>query len=116
VIVIDMPAPPSVNVLWRYSRRTGKPHSSPAYMRWQENADRLFLAQKRRIGRAAFNGPYKMHVVIAANIRGDLDNKTKACGDALQRWRIVRNDKDCVEVRVSRGEAPAGCRVIVEAP
>lgn len=114
VVVLDLPAPPSVNrtrmVDWK--GRAG-------HRRWVETCDQLVLAsrcrtrdpQPRRVP-----GQYEVLIVMSEAHTGiDLDNGIKALIDYLRKIEIVEDDspKFFRKLTVEWGSAIEGCRVHV---
>jgi Holliday junction resolvase RusA-like endonuclease len=107
-IVIDLPAPPSVNRLWRSGRR--RVFRSRAYTDWIRLADAELMA-RRQMPKKRIDGPFAAHITLSQKVRGDVDNRIKGLLDFLQSREIIRNDSDCQRLTVERGEAEAGCRL-----
>lgn len=114
--IINLPLPPSVNRIWRYSRATGKPFISDRYASWKRVADNYYLANKRHW--PPVKGHFRAVVTLdAKHRRGDADNRVKALFDWLQRVEIIENDSLCDGLTVEWGWAPEGCRVhLMSAP
>lgn len=113
---IDLPMPPSVNAIWR-SRRglDGRPsfYLDHKYKQWKLHCDGIYMATRPR---TKFRAPVKVDITLdRSRKRGDADNRIKAVQDWLQRAAIVADDKQVEDVRAHWGEAPSGCRVVVEA-
>jgi Holliday junction resolvase RusA-like endonuclease len=117
-ITIELPFPPSTNRLWRIVRG-GKVALSPEYKMWKDQAERLFVTQKRGLLAAGAKwpiiGPYRIDIVLDPGHRSDTDNCIKAVNDWLQAVEIVKNDRYCVAGSWRRGQTPHGCRVSVKA-
>jgi crossover junction endodeoxyribonuclease RusA len=107
-IVLDLPAPPSVNRLWRSGRK--RVFRSKAYVDWLRAADAAVMAS-RRFPKKKIEGPFAAHVTLSRKVRGDLDNRVKGLLDFLQSREIIKNDSNCKRLTVERGEAEAGCRL-----
>lgn len=114
VIVLDLPAPPSVNKLRKID------WMSRGYARkWRAAADKYVLAAKvrtvdpirlRRIKR------FELLIVLSErHTRVDLDNCLKCLIDYLRYIELIENDAQCNMRRliVEWGDAPEGCRVHV---
>lgn len=114
-IVLDLPAPPSVNrtrrIDWSAVRQVKA---------WQNVANAYVLAAK---GRA--NSPLKLAkvqrfellVVMSENLsKIDLDNGLKALIDYLRRIELIEDDspKHMRRLVVEFGLAPFGCRITVK--
>jgi Holliday junction resolvase RusA-like endonuclease len=108
MIVIDLPAPLSVNrtrrIDWRAKRRIDA---------WQKNADAHFLLQKR--GLQPVTGRFEILITLRDGSQIDADNAVKGVIDAVRRFRLISDD-DPTHMRrviVEFGEAPSGCRVTI---
>lgn len=113
-IVLDLPAPPSINKLrkidWWNHKRASK---------WRRLADGFVLAAKgrtrdpiklKRIHR------FELHITMSeAHTRIDLDNGIKCLIDYLHAIELIENDapKNMRRLTVEWGRAPEGCRVLV---
>ena len=64
-------------------------HRRSKYDRWRENADRFVLAQGRL---KTHVGPCRIHIIIRATARLDLDNAIKPLLDYLVHHKIIEND------------------------
>jgi crossover junction endodeoxyribonuclease RusA len=109
-IVINLPTPPSVNRLWRSGR--GRVFRSASYTNWIRAADAELMARRQR-PKKRIEGPFEAHVTLSRKVRGDVDNRVKAVLDFLQSREIIRNDSDCQRLTVERGDAAAGCRLVL---
>lgn len=108
--VLDLPVPPSVNGLFPGKTRRFK---SAKYKAWIEAAGWEIKAQKVR----PVSGPYAITIELAETLRGDVDNRTKACLDLLVSHRLTPDDSKAVSVTACRspGILKDRCRVRVEA-
>lgn len=118
-IVLDLPAPPSVNRIWMRAK-AGKRQvfSSPEYKAWKRRADDLIggLAQFR--GVKPILGAFEADIVLSEkHTKIDLDNGVKALIDYCVRCNLVTDDapKYLRRVVVAWGEAPHGCRLTLKA-
>jgi Holliday junction resolvase RusA-like endonuclease len=109
-IVLDLPTPPSVNRLWRSARR--RVFRSKTYLSWIRAADAELMVRRQR-PKKRIEGPFEAHVTLSRKVRGDVDNRVKAVLDFLQSREIIRNDSDCQRLTVERGDAAAGCRLVL---
>lgn len=114
-VILDLPYPPSVNKIWRKTRRGMT--LSPEYRRWLDAAD-AFVYQgggARRFGK--ISGDFEAHITLDQNHprAGDLDNRIKGILDFAQRIEVIANDKFCQKLTVERGKAPEGCRLVLRA-
>lgn len=113
VIVLDLPAPPSVNRLrkidwdgWNVARN------------WRNRADPMVLwnRSKRRGQPIAIKGKVELDITISEGHTGiDADNGLKILIDYLRRIGAIEDDcqKFVRKITVQFGEAPEGCRVVV---
>lgn len=117
-IILDLPAPPSVNRL----RLIGKPKGgtvinvtkSPAYKAWIKQADIAVMQFGQFKGMKQIRGKFIARVVLKrSNV--DLDNHAKGLMDWLQSRGVIENDKHCERLTLEWGDAPTGCRVEVSA-
>lgn len=117
--VLELPWPPSVNdanVVGK-NRRTGKPQLYPSKdkAKFIEDADKLFLLQKRNVG--FVKGEFTYHITLNEQMRGptmDGDNRGKYVLDFLQRVGLIENDKFAHGGSWSWGACEYGCRIIVK--
>lgn len=65
-------------------------------------------------GLKTISSAYKLHILLPANCRLDGDNTFKPINDALQRLKIVANDKKCRDGQFQFGEHENHCVVTVE--
>src|SRR5437870_5353907 len=85
-IVLDLPAPPSVNKTRRYDWRHKSVHEG-----WHDLADRHVIATKK-LPLTQIEGAYEVHITMSPTLRMDLDNGIKALIDYLCRIKLVRDD------------------------
>jgi Holliday junction resolvase RusA-like endonuclease len=113
-IVLDLPAPPSVNRLRRIdwvNRRAAK--------RWQKVADKFVLAAKcRSRDPIKLNkiGRFELFIVLSEkHTRIDLDNAAKCLCDYLSQIEMIVDDGPAHmrRITIEWGVAPEGCRVTV---
>lgn len=85
-IVINLPAPPSVNrtrrIDWRNHARTKE---------WLRQADALFLTQKRTLP-PPIAGRFEITVTLRDGLRIDADNTLKAIIDVCRRFNLIADD------------------------
>lgn len=126
-IILDIPAPPSTNRIWRHKRNgLGKlsVYNSKEYEAWKKEAGRTILANRQYPKENKIIGPFEISVQLARSSHGDLDNFLKALLDFLQPSRksgdnrigIIADDKDCQKVWmewVPTASAPLGCHVVL---
>lgn len=111
VIVLDLPAPPSVN----RTRKIDWAHAAK-HKEWVRCADQTLLAARALKGRPKIPGPYELLIILSEDhTRIDADNGLKAIIDYLRRIEVVVDDKQSLlrKLTVEWGDAPAGCRVHV---
>lgn len=114
-LTVDLPFPPSVNVLWR-QKKGGGVYLSTEYRRWIRQADLHLMANRSRPNHT-IAGPCSAELLL--NIEGgmgDSDNRIKAVLDYAQRIRLVDNDKLVMRgtwAWVKPALAPRGCRLIL---
>lgn len=116
-IVLDLPAPPSVNRVWMRAK-AGKRHvfSAPAYVKWKRASDNLIgsLAQLR--GVKPLPGCFEATIILSEkHTRIDLDNSAKSVLDYAVRACLVVDDgpKYMRRLLLEWGTAPHGCRLIL---
>lgn len=110
-IVLDLPAPLSVNRIWRRTK-TSKVSKSEDYKRWIAEADGALLEFKQTRGVKPIAGKFAATIIVKRS-RVDLDNNAKCVLDFLQSRNFIMNDAYCEELTLKWGEVPLGCRVIV---
>lgn len=109
-IVLDLPAPISVNRIWRKTK-TGVIKSG-LYVRWTKAADEMLLEFGQLKGVRPIASRFTAEIVVKrSNL--DLDNNAKCVLDFLQSRNFILNDNLCEELRLRWGDAPTGCRVTV---
>lgn len=107
-IVFDLPLPMSVNRTRRIDYR-----SMPAQRAWKQQADNLYLMQKRGLGK--IDGPFEATITICSSCRLDLDNGVKQLLDTARGYGLVPDDspKYLRRLTVQFGEAPEGARLMI---
>ena len=109
-VVLDLPAPLSVNRTRRIDRS-----SMPALKDWRRKADALFLPQRRKLlAGGNITGPFEATIIINPTSRLDLDNGIKLLIDAARGYGLVPDDspKYLRKLTVEFGEAPEGARMM----
>lgn len=91
--------PPSLNNIYINVRGRGRVKSR-AYRRWRDST--VFVL--RALHLPVFDARVAVEIVLPRAIRGDADNRTKACLDALQAAGIVTNDRLCDPIHIGRGD------------
>lgn len=96
--------PVSTNALYRAYSRNGRVRSikSAAYRDFIEAAGAELIAQKPK----KVSGPYALQITIIKGWRGDVDNAAKCLMDLLAQHHVTDNDRNCVDLRIKRGEHP----------
>lgn len=111
VIVLDLPAPPSVN-----RTRKWDPASERMVNKWKDAADKFVLSQRGRQNPRKIYGAFELLIVMSEKHTGiDLDNGIKALIDYLRRIDTIQDDAQRFlrKLTVEWGDAPEGCRVHV---
>lgn len=112
-MVLDLPFPPSANLLTRHAVRGGRlvSYTNPAYASWRAEAAAMYAQQKSDIHPAP--GAFSYHITLDEARwprSGDGDNRGKAVLDFLQSAEIIANDKYAVGGSWAWGPVE-GCRV-----
>ncbi len=109
-IVVDLPAPISVNRSRRIDWST-----YPKVKEWQRQADNLFLVQKRGLP-PPIAGKYEITLTLKDGSKIDADNTVKLLIDTVRRFRLVTDDSPefMRRVVIEFGEVKEGCRVTVK--
>jgi Holliday junction resolvase RusA-like endonuclease len=109
VIILDLPAPISVNETRRINWRAKAKIDA-----WTRDADAHFLLRKRKCGPAIL-GQFEITITLPDGSQTDADNAVKGIIDAVRRFRLVPDDnpKFMRRVVIEFGEAPTGCRVMI---
>jgi Holliday junction resolvase RusA-like endonuclease len=115
VHVLDLPAPPGINNLWRSNR--SRVHKSDSYQRWLMQADAAAVMTGKVRSRKTIPGPFEAHIrIVRSATRADLDAFTKALFDWAQSRGFVANDKHCVRYTVEWHQGklmPNTCRMVL---
>ncbi|MCM8734606.1 RusA family crossover junction endodeoxyribonuclease [Azospirillum sp. A1-3] len=106
-ITLTMPAPPSVNNLFKNLGRRGRA-PTPAYEDWKRVAGWQVKAQRPQ----PISGPIAVTIVHGKR-RADLDNLNKAPLDLLVSLGLIDDDAFVRELHCSFGEVD-GCRVTIK--
>lgn len=91
--ILVLPFPPTLNHMW--GRKGKATFPSKAYKTWKEEANAVFLQQKRAAG-APIKGNFTYHLLLDEKRRAramDGDNRNKAPLDFLQSVGMIENDK-----------------------
>ena len=105
MVTLDLPFPPSVNAIWRFSGKSA--YVSKQYSSWQKQADDAYRLQKsdKTIG-TPIKGAFEVHMTFSESKRRwntDLDNRIKVTLDALQRFNLIENDSKCQKLTATWG-------------
>jgi Holliday junction resolvase RusA-like endonuclease len=84
MIVLDLPMPPSANLIWRTAR--GRTYRSPDYAAWREQAGWLVKGCK------PVAGPVRVEIAVSQKARGDIDNRIKPVLDVLVAGGLIAGD------------------------
>ena len=100
-LTLTLPAPPSLNSLWRVVN--GRPMLSKPYRLWRARALHVIRGVP---GVEPFEGSVRLDIVLRRRTRArfDLDNVPKAVCDALEHGGVLFDDADVDRLTVSRGE------------
>jgi Holliday junction resolvase RusA-like endonuclease len=117
LIVLDLPAPPSINragAQWRLGNKASK------VMRWRRAADaHLIYTRQHTLLRQPIVGYFACDVLwdrrLADELHSDIDNRIKYLLDYLEHLRLFENDQNCRSLTVNYGNIPDGCRVRLRA-
>lgn len=108
VASLVIPLPPSLNNIF-FNRPHGGRAKTTAYKNWLDATAWDIRSQRPPV----IKGDAQVDLVIERpNAVSDLDNRIKACLDALQKAGVIENDKRVVDLRARWGEV-IGCRIIV---
>lgn len=95
-LVLVLPLCPSTNAL--FANRKGGRRKSDAYTAWLADALEATLQQ----GTWAFSGSVKVHIGLPLNMRGDIDNRSKATLDWLVTRGVIEDDRHVRELSIKR--------------
>ena len=100
-IVLTLPRPPSANEIWApaHDRSTGRLRmvTTYAYRQWKQVAGLMVNTQT---GGDTLPASYCMSVHVPPGV--DVDNLLKPTGDILQMCGVVKNDRFCESIVVTR--------------
>ena len=117
VIRLTLPFPPSTNTIWRSLRSgpmAGRVLLSKAGREYRKAVHASVTAQ---IGaRGAFGGRLRVSIQLHPPTRRrlDIDNRIKACLDALTHAAVWADDEQVDVLQITRGEIMAGGLAVVE--
>lgn len=105
MVTLELPYPPSVNAIWRFSGKSA--YVSKQYAAWKKHADAAFLEQKsqKTVG-TPIKGAFEVTMTFSERQRRwntDLDNRIKTTMDALQRFGLIENDSKCQKLTAAWG-------------
>jgi crossover junction endodeoxyribonuclease RusA len=91
---------------WGKTRRISK-----SYKKWRDDVGWLIKAPKVPI-----SVPFSISIALKRqNMRQDIDNRSKAILDALQHYKVIKNDNLCERLTMCWSEdLPADCVVILQ--
>lgn len=93
LVVLFLPAPVSVNVIWA-RKAGGGVRLSEAYRAWLQEAG--WSLEQQRPG--AIRGRYELTLRLPEESGLDLDNAIKGLSDLLQAHGVIRNDRDACRI------------------
>ena len=117
MIRLTLPFPPSTNTIWRSMRSgpmAGRVLLSKAGREYRKAVHSAVIAQ---IGaRGAFGGRLRVLIQLHPPTRRrlDIDNRIKACLDALTHAAVWVDDEQVDVLQITRGEIMAGGLAVVE--
>jgi crossover junction endodeoxyribonuclease RusA len=112
-MILDLPMPPSANSMWVHAGQ--RHYLSKGYKEWGVTC--IALGMLHGWHKHQVKGKFTAVIILnrsKARKGSDADNRIKPLLDLLQRLGVVENDKFCEKVSAEWGDAPDGCRVIVE--
>lgn len=110
-IVLELPAPPSVNNLFLNLGKGKGRTRSPEYRAWQAEAGWLVQASRQ----SRIDGPVSVWLYVEENSRRDLDGYAKAALDLLVAHRLIQDDRNKYvrELHAKWSPSQQGIRVTV---
>jgi crossover junction endodeoxyribonuclease RusA len=105
-IALTLPPPPSANAM--YLVRGRRRLKSPKYRAWLETVGRELLLQRQ----GCVGSPWECTITLPARSRADTDNFIKPVLDALVRFGVVSDDRNCK--RTITEKSGAGAAVLVK--
>lgn len=109
-VALDLPAPISVNELWRPRKNAPGFAKTDAYAKWLAAAGLMINAQRP----GSIPGPYAMTLKVKRTWRGDLGNAEKAVSDLLQSCGVIKNDRYAQRIVAERADVD-GMHVMIVA-
>lgn len=109
-VTFTLPMPPSVNNLFINVPGRGRV-AAPHYQAWKKNAAAAWQAQ-RITGR--FPGKVRVSLLVE-RVRGDLDNRAKACLDLCVAVGLISDDRHIEAVDLAWSDSVTGVQTSVRA-
>lgn len=107
--LISIPIPPSVNAM--YANRKGGAgrgrYKTEAYKAWIDEAGWVVNPQRP----APVRGKFKFFLKLP-KIRGDVDNRIKACLDLLVSLKLVDDDRHCIHAQAVIDDERKGFAIV----
>lgn len=107
--VFDFPKPVSTNALF-FNRGGGGRAKTKEYCTWLRAAG--WIVQAKQPKPKQLREPCEVHLYVTDKWKGDIDNASKCCLDALQEFGVILNDKLVTRLTVERANVE-GVRVVV---
>ena len=95
---VTLPLPPSANACFRNAPGIGRVKTE-AYRTWAKGA----MPECLRVRRGVAGKGYRLHLVLPANMRGDLDNRIKPTQDLLVKGGVLPDDRHAASIMAERG-------------
>lgn len=113
ILRFELPVPISLNNAYANRSGGGGRYPTKAHKDWKTEAG--WELQAKKPGR--IEGPYRLTLLLAQNLRGDISNRIKLLEDLLVEYRITPDDKHAQHVTAQRSiqVLPGRCLVILEA-
>jgi Holliday junction resolvase RusA-like endonuclease len=99
VVALSLPVPPSVNALYRNVPRRGRVKTR-AYRQWLNSAGWEIQLQRQ----GCIGAGFEVEITLPLKTRGDIDNRVKPTLDALTKFGVIRDDRDCRSITVRKGD------------
>jgi hypothetical protein len=114
MIVLHLPYPPSVNSANGFGSKGYYP--SAEKKKFFNQAEALFMTQKRALNGLRIEGPFTYHLVLNRSMRhplADGDNRGKYPLDCAQKFGLIENDKLAEGGSWSWGDCEHGCMLSI---
>lgn len=95
-LVLVLPLCPSTNNL--FAHRGRRRFKTEGYTAWIVSADGAAMQQSRW----PVPGPVRVHIGVPVNMRGDIDNRSKATLDWLVTRGVIEDDRHVRELSIKR--------------